>query len=233
MAQRSTAESTRRPDQRERSRVPTHVRTQFIAVAESAAELVGNPVVAEKWNKPSALSRLSVGALANHLAGQISFVTARLVEPAATQPVIPILEYYQRVGWIGEELDSAFNLRIQRGEAKAAATGHVDLIDRTGKALAELRANLSDTPGHPVHLPVWGDWSLILDDFVTSRMMELVVHSDDLAVSVDLPTPTLPASAVDTVIVLLTRLAVQRHGPVKVIRALGRAERAPATIAGI
>jgi hypothetical protein len=62
-------------------------------------------------------------------------------------------------------------------------------------------------------------------------MMELAVHSDDLAVSVGLPTPPLPPGAVDTVVDLLTRLAVRRHGPTSVLRALSRAERAPATIA--
>jgi hypothetical protein len=62
-------------------------------------------------------------------------------------------------------------------------------------------------------------------------MMELAVHSDDLAVSVGTATPALRQSAVDTVIDLLSRLAVRRHGPTAVLRALSRAERSPATIA--
>jgi hypothetical protein len=61
--------------------------------------------------------------------------------------------------------------------------------------------------------------------------MELAVHSDDLAVSVDLATPALPPSAVETVVDLLSRLSVLRHGPTAVLRALSRAERAPTTIA--
>jgi hypothetical protein len=82
-----------------------------------------------------------------------------------------------------------------------------------------------------VRIPLWGPWSLMLDDILTTRMMELAVHSDDLAVSVGIATPALPQSAVDTVIDLLSRLAVRRHGPTAVLRALSRAERAPATIA--
>jgi len=35
----------------------------------------------------------------------------------------------------------------------------------------------------------------------------------------------------DTVVALLARLAVRRHGPVAVIRSLSRAERAPASVA--
>jgi hypothetical protein len=56
------------------------------------------------------------------------------------------------------------------------------------------------------------------------------VHADDLAVSVGMATPALPAAVLDPVFELLTRLAVRRHGPTAVLRALSRAERAPDTI---
>jgi hypothetical protein len=61
--------------------------------------------------------------------------------------------------------------------------------------------------------------------------MELAVHSDDLAVSVALPTPALPPTAVNAVVDLLTRLSVRRHGATAVLRTLTRAERAPRSIA--
>jgi len=63
--------------------------------------------------------------------------------------------------------------------------------------------------------------------------MELVVHSDDLACSVGLPTPGFPERVTAPVIELLARLAVRRHGAVGVVRGLARAERAPVSIAGI
>jgi hypothetical protein len=56
------------------------------------------------------------------------------------------------------------------------------------------------------------------------------VHSDDLALSVGLATPPLPPEVLDPVFTLLTGLAVRRHGPTAVLRALSRSERAPATI---
>jgi hypothetical protein len=64
----------------------------------------------------------------------------------------------------------------------------------------------------------------------TNRMMELVIHIDDLAVSAGVPTPELPNPATDAVIGILATLAARRHGTVPVLRALTRAERAPATI---
>ena len=63
--------------------------------------------------------------------------------------------------------------------------------------------------------------------------MELVVHADDLACSVGLPTPEFPEEVTAPVVELLARLAVRRHGVTDVVRALSRAERAPASIAGI
>ncbi|HZE33962.1 MAG TPA: hypothetical protein VE198_21340 [Actinoallomurus sp.] len=72
-----------------------------------------------------------------------------------------------------------------------------------------------------------------MDDFVTSRLLELVVHSDDLAYSVGMPTPELPAEATETVVDLLSRIALRRHGPTNVLRALSRAERAPSSISAL
>jgi len=49
-------------------------------------------------------------------------------------------------------------------------------------------------------------------------------------VSVGVETPPVPPAAVERVVDLLSRLAVRRHGPTAVLRALSRAERAPRTI---
>jgi len=82
-----------------------------------------------------------------------------------------------------------------------------------------------------VHLP-WGPWSLTLD-FLNTRMLEIAVHCDDLADSVGVETPPQPPEAIAAVVTLLAHLAVRRHGPSAVVRALSRVERAPGTIAAI
>lgn len=210
------------------------VRDDYLAAAEVAVAFVGAPEVAARWDEPSALPRMTVGALACHLGGQVEFVARVLGDPAATEPEVSLLDYYHRhATWVGTGLDSATNLRIQRGEAVAAEAGPAAAATRANVVLEMVRIALPGAADRPVHLPVWGGWSLRLDDFVTSRMVELVVHTDDLAASLHGPTPELPAGAVDTVVTLLARLAVRRHGAVHVLRALSRAERAPATIAAI
>ena len=79
----------------------------------------------------------------------------------------------------------------------------------------------------------WTGWQMTLDDLLFTRMLELTVHSDDLAVSVDVPTPDLPLEVYEPVLAQLTRMSVELHGPVAVLRALARRERAPETIAAI
>jgi hypothetical protein len=98
-------------------------------------------------------------------------------------------------------------------------------------ALADLEG-LRDDTGRPaaVQMPWWA-WSLSFEDFLVTRMMEIVVHSDDLAVSVDVEPPELPGSVLEPVLSLLVGVATLRHGQAAVVRALSRAERAPASIA--
>jgi hypothetical protein len=61
-------------------------------------------------------------------------------------------------------------------------------------------------------------------------MMEIVVHSDDLAVSIGADTPEFPDDVVSPVLALLTGVAVGRHGATAVVRALTRPQRAPDSI---
>jgi uncharacterized protein (TIGR03083 family) len=209
----------------------TSTRDDFLSTARSAADLMREPAVAAAWSSPSALQEFSVGGLAGHLAYQILAVPQALTGPVPQEQTISLLEHYGRVQWIGAGIDDAINVRIRRGGEEAAAEGPAALAARVDSALDELTESLASTADRPVRIPLWGPWSLMLDDLLITRMMELAVHSDDLAVSVGIATPALPPHAVDTVIDLLSRLAVRRHGPTAILRALSRSERAPATIA--
>ncbi len=179
------------------------------------------------------MPKLSVQGLAGHLAGQIFFIPKMMAEPEPVEPVISIHEYYARVQWIGSDLDDPFNQLIRDSGEQDAADGPAALAERVADRVEELRGTLPSAPSRTVHRPNWGNWSISFDDFVASRLLEIVVHSDDLAYSVGIPTPEFPVQAIETVVDLLSRIALRRHGAVKVLRALARAERAPATIAAI
>lgn len=208
----------------------TGTRDDFLHTARSAADLLRETAVAAVWGEPSALREFSVGGLAGHLAYQILAVPQILTAPVPQERTVPLLEHYAQVPWIDAGLDDEVNVRIRDGGEQVAAEGHSTLVARVDATIEELAERLATQPDRAVRLPFWGPWSLMLDDLLITRMMELAVHSDDLAVSVGLGTPVLSESAMEAVVDLLSRLAMRRHGQTAVLRGLSRAERAPDTI---
>jgi hypothetical protein len=206
-------------------------RQAYLDAATSAVELLAEPAVARGWSEPSALERLSVGGLAAHLGVQVLNVPLALDQGVPDEAPVGLLEHYARVAWLGADLDSEANSGIRAGSESQAAAGAVALVTRVREQVDRLRSRLAaEPPDRVVRLP-WTGWSLSLDDLLVTRMMEIAVHSDDLAVSVGVDPPRLPDAVLDPVLDLLTRLSVRRHGSTAVLRALSRAERAPTSIA--
>jgi len=208
----------------------TPLREAYLLAAGSAATLIGEPAVAQAWERPSALPDFSIGGLASHLAAQITFVPKTLAEPPMDGPPVPLLGHYERVTWIGADLDAEINVTIRKGAETTAAAGPAELLSSLSEAIGALREQLPAQPADRLVHPPAGPWPLRLDDFLITRMMEIAVHSDDLAAGLDLPTPDLAPEVLEPVLALLSSLAVRRHGQAAVLRALSRAERAPASI---
>jgi hypothetical protein len=205
----------------------------YLGAAGQAAALLGTSEVAAAWERPSALAKMTVGGLAGHLAYQIFSVSSALEEPDSREAPIPLLEHYARAVWINAPLDGEVNAGIRAKGEGIAFEGALSLAERARTALAEQQTNLVERSGdQAVFMPQTG-WALRLDDFLVTRMLELAVHMDDLAVSLGLASRELPDAAFDPVLVLLARLAARRHGQGALLRALTRAERAPAAINAI
>jgi hypothetical protein len=201
----------------------------YLDAARVAAELIGSAAVTAAWDEPSALDEFRVSGLAGHLARQVTMVPGILAgEVRRGAEVIGILEHYARAPWVDAALDAEANASIRRTSEAEAAGGQAALADRTAETIGQLAASL---PGQaltrPVYIP-WMGWALTLEDFLTTRLLEIVIHVDDLTVSVDADPVDTPGT--ETVLILLARLAARRHGSAAVLRALSRKERAPATI---
>jgi hypothetical protein len=208
----------------------TEIRQAYLQAAASAADLLAAPEVAAAWAAPSALRGFTVGGLAAHLAGQVLFVAGTVTGPAPEQETVTLPGHYAKVTWLAAPLDEETNMVILRNGESGAAAGPAAVVEAVDAALRELPGLLAAQPEDKVVRPPAGPWGLTLDDFLVTRMMEIAVHNDDLAVSVGVPAPELPAEVLDPVLALLTSLAVRRHGAVPVLRALSRRERAPETI---
>lgn len=210
----------------------TQHRENYLRAAASAAALLREPALVTAWDQPSVLPEFTIRGLSGHLAAQVFSVPMALAQqlPENEAP-ISLLDHYARARWLDAGLNDDINVRIRdAGEGAAAADGPQALAEHVEATLAELRAVLPTEPPERVVRFSPGPWSLRLDDFLTTRMLEIAVHSDDLAASTGTTAQVIPDEVFAPVLELLSRLAVRRHGQSAVLRAFSRAERAPATI---
>lgn len=197
---------------------------EFPIAGAIALDLIQRVEVCDQWLQPSALPKMSVGALACHLGRQV--VRAAELLPVATDipPLDSVDAHYQRAAWV--TATSPDDPPNDRGtDDAAAALGPAALKDRTAEALRKVRGLLETGSARDVIAIPWQGWSLRRRDFLLTRMLEIVVHTDDLAISLDVPPPEFPAEVFVPVCDLLVRLAVARHGQSAVISALTRSER--------
>jgi mycothiol maleylpyruvate isomerase-like protein len=207
-------------------------RTAVVRAADAIVELVSRPEVAAQWNRESSCPGMSVGGLTWHLVSQPGMVVSLLgAGPAAGtgSETVDVLEHYARARWVSEDVDGETNRAIREAADTQASDGPEATAALLLRARAGLDAVLAAAPA-TTFVP-WQGWSLATDDFIVTRLMETVVHADDLAASIDVPTPAFDTSVLDPVLRLLTALALRRHGQDAVLRTLTRPQRAPAGIA--
>lgn len=208
----------------------TVVVEQFPEVAGIAADLVRHPEVARRWHEESTCSGMSVGGLAVHLAGQAHNAVRLLSAPPREAEAIPVEEHYRRAAWVHTGLDDEVNAAIRDGADEAAGAGPDALsaqLRSDAEALPRVLAPvLSGTRDPDTVLIPWQGWSLTASDFLLTRAMEVLVHSDDLAASIAVPTPLFPAETGHAVLGLLAAVAAERHGQTAMVRALSRPQRA-------
>ncbi|GAA2530887.1 maleylpyruvate isomerase N-terminal domain-containing protein [Pilimelia columellifera] len=207
------------------------IRDAYLVAATVLTDFLDHPAIEAAWGAPSRLPKMTVGGVAVHLGSAIGRVPPLLAASPPDEAPIPLLEHFVRASWRGGDIDNPRNTEIRTGSEAAAGGGGAALVKQCRGHLAELRERLPAEPSGRVVLFAPGPWALTLDDFLVTRLVEMAVHLDDLAVSVEQETPDLPQEALAAVFAVLTRLAVHEHGPIAVLRALTRAERAPASIA--
>ena len=199
----------------------------FPMAAAVALDLIQRGEVRDRWLMPSVLPKMSIGALACHLGRQV--VRAAELLPMATDvpPLESVDAHYHRAAWVmSTSPDDPSNDRST--DDADAALGAAALAGRSAAALETARRLLAaGTARDVVEIP-WQGWSLRRDDFLLTRMLEIVVHTDDLALSIAVRTPDFPAEVFAPVRDLLVRLAVKHHGQSAVISALTRSERTQA-----
>lgn len=203
------------------------VRQLYLDTAAAVVADLDADEVAAAWDEPSALDRMPVAALAAHAARALSTVR-RYVAGAPPPPGSAVLDApgYVLAVLPGDDDGATDRAVLARAEQDATA-GHAEVVRRARDDLALLRGTLPALDRDHA-LRVLDGVVILLDEYLATRIVELVVHHDDLAAS--LPGVTLhalPDEAGAVAVGTLAELARRRTSTTAMVRALARRERAP------
>ncbi len=198
------------------------MRELYLELATVTADLLADPSVAEHWHDESALAHFGVSGLAGHLARSVLQVEWYLDAEVPDAPLITAAQYYASLAGVTDP-DSELSVGVRGRGEEVALEGPGPLVDQVTAAVARLRARLSDEPADRC-VGVLGRL-LLLDEYLKTRLVEMTVHLDDVALSVGLAPPEVPGGAYGVAIETMVEVATLRHGPLAVLRALTRRER--------
>lgn len=207
------------------------IRGSFLSSASTAADLIDSTEVAAAWDEPSALDGYTVAGLSGHLARAVlvveQYLGADAAEQRAPEPdgLIDASGYFAAVLGDHDPVASDLHRGVRDRGLETAAGGPQELARSVRASADRLRVGLDDaTLRRPIS--VLGGLALPLEQYLGTRLVELVVHIDDLAVSVG-AAPDLDEDACRSVAGILAQTAARRGGGLMAVRALARRERHP------
>jgi hypothetical protein len=205
----------------------SRVRGLVVEAVDAAAALIAGEEVAARWDEPSALSGMTVGALAAHLVRAAGATLAYLdrTDPTTRHDgaLLTPVTYFRAA------IDSPIHERIKQVSASEAAAGPDEVAARCARIASELRVRLAAEPEERLVGALDGRM-LSLDDFCRTRLIEVLFHLDDLAASIGVPCPETSVAGRTIVVDILLGIARTQHGDWEVLRALAREERRTADV---
>jgi hypothetical protein len=212
--------------------VSIRVLTAFLQTAERVEAVLGSRAVAEHWEDRSALEGYTVAGLAGHLARGVLTVE-QYIDAAAPSDAVEVTDaagYIIAVLGEHDPIDSGFHRTVRARSSETSRIGASALAGEVGRARVRLQQRL-DGMDSERRVEVLQGIVVTVEEYLRTRLVELVVHIDDLAVSVgaeDLQ--DLPPDASEEVAIVLAQVAVRRHGARSVVRSLSRRERHPEAV---
>ena len=201
----------------------------FLSATRFAGDVMRDPAIGAAWHTPSALARMTVGDVAGHL-----FLVVRRVEQRLDERpnlIVPQLGgmIYPRVDGPGD-LDLAVHDQVRRDGRHVAERGWSPLCDAYDNRLARLASRLVGTVPAAV---VLGDHGIDFGEYLASRVVEVLVHADDLMASIDATRRDPPTEAIDAAVTYLVKAARRVHGDHALLLAFTRRERVPRGVPSI
>lgn len=193
----------------------------FLLGAQVVGTALADPAVAAAWDRPSVLEEQRVSGLAGHLARGGVWVLADYLDAGAPEGPLDFTsagDYFTTL--LGKSTPADHRAIRERG-AEVAAPGREELLRTLGQRLEALGPSLRTRQASSL-VAVTGGKVMRLGDYLATRIVEQVVHLDDLARSVDRHPWPMPEEAVDIAIAVGTDVARRRGGSLAVVRALYR-----------
>jgi len=198
-------------------------RAGFLDAARGATALLADPAVAARWDQPSVLPAFSVAGLAGHLLRGMTAVERYMDGPEPEGSPLRAPQYFHVVG-VSPDVDAPGNVAVRARGEETAAEGPGAVAARAAATLPRLSERLGRTDlGR--RISVIGGVVISVGEYLRTRVVELAVHGDDLALSVGAPTPAFADDTLQIAVDVLVAVAGVRHGRLAVLRALARRER--------
>jgi len=196
------------------------IRQQFLGGARVVVAAISSTAVAAAWDAPSVLADQTVGGLAGHLArGSVWVVGEYLDQPEPDAAILDSADHYFET--FMTTADASSNRAIRERGAAVAAAGPDAVTAHAAAALAALEVRLpAERPDR--RTVVAGGATMRLDDYLLTRIVEQVVHLDDLARSVGRDGFPTPYDNVRLALATGAWAGLRRFGAASMIRALFR-----------
>ena len=194
----------------------TPIRSLFLASCRDVATALADPLIHAAWDEPSVLEQQTVGSVAAHV-GRGCWIALRYLdgdEPPGPVDFGSAADYFAKlIEAATTELHAGIRERGAEGAAAGAQSVQQQLLDELDVLEARLAGESEDRL-----VSVFGDNTMYLDDYLETRIVEQVVHLDDLAQSIDREPFTVPAEAETLVIACGADIGRRRFGSTAMIR---------------
>lgn len=203
------------------------IRECFLETASVVRDAIGSAEVDRDWDGPSVLEFQTVGGLAGHLARGGVWVVGDYLDgdtPVGPVTVESAAAYYAH---LMERVTEADHAEIRQRGADLSRMGQLGLVATLDERLAALHDRLRAEPADRLVAVAGGSVVMGLDDYLVTRLVEQVVHLDDLARSVGLDGFGRLTEATELVLAVGLDIGRRRFGAAAMLRALYRSTGGP------
>ena len=200
-------------------------RTLFLATCANVAMALADPRIAEAWNEPSILEEQTIGSVAAHV-GRGCWVALDYLDQGTPTGMV---DFDSAADYFAKLLDAAtpeLHEGIRQRGAEGAQAGAEGVLSQLRERIVEMQGRLA-TEREDRLVTVYGDNVMTLDDYLETRILEQVVHLDDLARSIGAERFSITEGAEALVIACGAEIGRRRFGNTTMVRALFRAPSEP------